>query len=69
MKLIDISNIEHNRKSVYYYIASRYNENSEIGSNGTDINSAETILSYYDIDAADNSIFKLADDNLTIRLV
>lgn len=67
MELIDISNIEQNRKSVYSYITSRNNENIEINSNGTtwringtDTNGAENIVAYYDIDAADNSNLNIA---------
>lgn len=67
MELIDISNIEQNRKSVYSYITSRDNENIEISSNGTtwkvngtDTNGAENIVAYYDIDASDNSNLNIA---------
>ena len=67
MELIDISNIEQNRKSVYSYITSRNNENIEISSNGTtwkingtNTNGAENVVAYYDIDATDNSNLNIA---------
>ena len=67
MELIDISNIEQNRKSVYSYITSRNNEYIKISSNGTtwkingtNTNGAENVVAYYDIDAVDNSNLNIA---------
>ena len=67
MELIDISNIEQNRKSVYSYITSRNNSNIEISSNettwkvnGTDTNGAENVVAYYDIDAVDTTNLNIA---------
>lgn len=67
MELIDISNADKNRESVYSYITSRDNFNLELNANGTvwtvngtTTSDAENVIAYYDLEATGSSDLNIA---------